>query len=71
MSGANKPLGIALTNRTYAVIASIELIACGSMVLSDYNLFVFALCERKNEKKKTLKHRSAEGLKRRLRKSCN
>ena len=34
-------------------------------------LFVFALCERKNEKNKKLKYRSAEGKKRRLRKSCN
>jgi hypothetical protein len=43
------------------VTASIELTACGSMILSVYNLFIFALCERKNEKKMIIKHRSAEG----------
>jgi len=43
------------------VTASIELTACGRIVLFDYVLFVFALCERKNEKKKILKYRSAEG----------
>ena len=31
------------------------------MVLFDYDLFVFALCERKNEKNKKIKYRSAEG----------
>ena len=50
-----------LNYRTYAVTASIQLTACGSMVLSNYDLFVFALCERKNEKKKILEYRSAEG----------
>ena len=35
--------------------------ACGNMVLFDYVLFVFALCERKNEKNKKRKYRSAEG----------
>jgi hypothetical protein len=31
------------------------------MVLSDYDLFVFALAERKNEKSKKIKYRSAAG----------
>jgi len=35
--------------------------ACRSIVLSDYDLFVFALAERKNEKKRIIKHHSAEG----------
>jgi len=38
------------------------------MVRSNYVLFVCALAERTNEKKKIVKYRSAEGYKRRLRK---
>jgi hypothetical protein len=44
-----------LIDTTYAAIAPAGFIACGSMVLSDYDLFVFALCERKNEKNKNIK----------------
>ena len=36
-------------------------IACGSMVLADSIFFVFALAERKDEKNKNIKYRSAEG----------
>jgi hypothetical protein len=31
--------------------------ACGSMVLHDSMLFVFSLCERKNEQRKKIKER--------------
>jgi hypothetical protein len=37
------------------------LIACGSMVLSHYVVFLFALVERKKKKIKKVKYRSAEG----------
>jgi hypothetical protein len=35
--------------------------ACGSMAPPNFAVFVFALCERKNENKKKAKYRSAEG----------
>ena len=38
-----------------------SVLACGSMVLPNSMFFVFALCERKNEKDNKEKYRSAEG----------
>ena len=43
--------------------------ACGSMVRYDHMFVVFALGERKNDKREQRKYRSAEGSERQLRKS--
>jgi hypothetical protein len=44
-----------------AVTAPARLLACGSMVLSDYVVSHFALAERKMRNQKKIKYHSAEG----------
>jgi hypothetical protein len=41
----------ALTDTTYAIAAFKLVFVCGSMVLDQFMFFVFALCERENEKR--------------------
>jgi len=40
---------------------SVWVIACGSMVLSDYLVFILVLYEDQNENEKDIKYHSAEG----------
>ena len=58
--------------RTYAVepfCVTATRFACGSMVLYDHMFVVFALGERKNDKREKRNYRSTEGSARQLRKS--
>src|SRR5687768_13245954 len=60
------------THRTYAVepfCVTETRFACGSMVFCDHMFVVFALAERKNDKREKSKYHSAEGSERQLHKS--